>query len=302
MAAAAASQVTALQQKLDDANKQIKKLKSMQTFGIFGEEFRKWMQQDADDYMKKAIAALNKEEKDLENEEKTLKNLNEEEKDLENEEKTLKNKETLTKVRTARGLLLEADPLHPPSSKNAAKALMQIGAHDVENKDHINNPKLNELRARVRDAVAMSVRAEAEKPKDENSYQQVLDGAFGDRLDRKLRAVIMLAYHKLMSSDGVDKPDKFKSRAQQCNGRRSVPRKKRDRRNQSSGGGDARPAPNKAPAPENGGVSSTPEASSSDEAPVPEPKAPSRAGRSPSGGTVAAPAWQAEPLFVPMPT
>ena len=75
-----------IQQKLDDANKQIKKLETMQTFGIFGEEFRKWMQQDADDYMKRAIAALNKEEKDLENEEKTLKNLNEEEKDLELEE------------------------------------------------------------------------------------------------------------------------------------------------------------------------------------------------------------------------
>ena len=168
--------------------------------------------------------------------------------------------------------LLEADP---PSSKNAAKALMQIGAHDVENKDHINNPKLNELRARLRDAVAMSVRAEAEKPKDENSYQQVLDGAFGDRLDRKLRAVIMLAYHKLMSSDGVDKPDKFKSRAQRCNERRTVPRPKRERHKQSSGGGDARPALTKAP--------------------VPEPKAP-------SGGTVAAPAWQREPRFVPMTT
>ena len=50
MATAAASQVTALQQKLDDANKQIKKLESMQTFGIFGEEFRKLMQQDAADY------------------------------------------------------------------------------------------------------------------------------------------------------------------------------------------------------------------------------------------------------------
>ena len=81
MAAAAASQVTALQQKLDDANKQIKKLESMQTFGIFGEEFRKLMQQDADDYTKKAIGALN-----------------EGEEALEKEEETLKNKETLTKV------------------------------------------------------------------------------------------------------------------------------------------------------------------------------------------------------------
>ena len=80
MAAAAASQVTALQQKLDDANKQIKKLESMQTFGIFGEEFRKLMQQDADDYTKKAIGALNEEEEALKKEE------------------TLKNKETLTKV------------------------------------------------------------------------------------------------------------------------------------------------------------------------------------------------------------
>jgi len=70
-----------IQQKLDDANKQIKKLESMQTFGIFGEEFRKLMQQDADDYTKKAIGALN-----------------EGEEALEKEEETLKNKETLTKV------------------------------------------------------------------------------------------------------------------------------------------------------------------------------------------------------------
>ena len=55
MAAAEASQIQELQQELDAAKKQIKKLESMRTFG---EEFRKLMQQDAADYTEKAIENL----------------------------------------------------------------------------------------------------------------------------------------------------------------------------------------------------------------------------------------------------
>ena len=93
--------------------------------------------------------------------------------------------------------LLEADP---PSSKNAARALMLIGAHDVGGQDKDNNPTLNEWRKHLRSVVAMRVRAEAE-PKDEKSYHVVLTQAFGGNLDRGLRAVILLAYHKICEKD-----------------------------------------------------------------------------------------------------
>ena len=57
--------------------------------------------------------------------------------------------------------------------ENAALALEHIGAHDVGNQDHVNNPKPNEFRIDLRSVVAMRCRAEAE-PMDEHSYHAVL--------------------------------------------------------------------------------------------------------------------------------
>ena len=39
--------------------------------------------------------------------------------------------------------------------ENAALALEHIGAHDVGNQDHVNNPKPNELRIDLRNVLAM---------------------------------------------------------------------------------------------------------------------------------------------------
>ena len=47
--------------------------------------------------------------------------------------------------------LLEAEP----SPRNAALALEHIGAHDVGNQDHVNNPKPDELRIDLRNVLAM---------------------------------------------------------------------------------------------------------------------------------------------------
>ena len=148
---------------------------------------------------------------------------------------------------------------------------MQIGAHDEGGQDKDNNPTLNDCRKHLRDAVAMRVRAEAE-PKDEKSYHVVLTQAFGGDLDRGLRVVIHLAYHKRCKN----KPYKFESSTHKANLRRGGPRhrqQKPSRSNAAGGDGVASPALADAPAPNNGGgCSSTRGASSSQDVAAPEPK------------------------------
>ena len=92
----------------------------------------------------------------------------------------------------------------------------------------------------VRDVVVMRCRLQA-APGDRGAFLEAAEEAFGRPLDRELRAVLLLAYHKVAKG----KIDTFPSNSQLATARRGRPKPRRQR----AAGGDA-PA---GPAPEDGG-------------------------------------------------
>ena len=146
----------------------------------------------------------------------------------------------------------------------------------------------------VRDVVVVRCRSRAE-PGDRGAFLEAAEEAFGRPLDRELRAVLLLAYHKFAKN----RPDSFLSNSQLATARRGRPRPRRQRK--ARAGGTA------APQDGVGGDAAAPPTGLSHDAAVPSPKAPlpPRAARrslcaKPCGGV----AWNIadfQPLFVPLP-
>ena len=248
MLAAEDIQIQGLQRELAAAQQRIQQLR-LGAVILFGEDFKRLAQQEAAEYTTIATKALTKVEKAIGSE----------------------------PVLQAR-LFLEAEP----TPENAARALEQIGARDVGNKEQEVErlgPKPNELRIDLRNVLAMRIRAEAE-PMNEQSFDEILERAFGSigrSLDTELRAAIKLAYHKICEKKGF--ADQFPSKAKKS-------RRSRPRRSKAAGGdGVTSPALDGAPAPRNGLGAEGPVEGGA--------KAPS-----PSSGTVAVPAWKTAPQFV----
>ena len=124
----------------------------------------------------------------------------------------------------ARTLLLEGT-----CARSAALALMTIAdvANNCDNNDALLAIKAAE-RA-VRDAFVLRLRSQA-VPGNRASFLETAEEAFGRPLDVEVRAVLLLAYHKVSKG----KPDTFLSNRQLATARRGRPwprrRKQRDPR------------------------------------------------------------------------
>ena len=186
--------------------------------------------------------------------------------------------------------------LEDPCAKSAASALMAIA--DVAkgcDKEALGAVKAAE-RA-VRDVVVVRCRSRAE-PGDRGAFLEAAEEAFGRPLDRELRAVLLLAYHKFAKN----RPDTFLSNSQLATARRGRPRPRRRRAARADG----------TAAPEDGvgGDAAAPPAALSHDAAAPPPKArspPRAARRSLCAEPCRGVAWKVgdiadlEPHFVPLP-
>jgi len=117
----------------------------------------------------------------------------------------------------ARTLLLEGT-----CARSAALALMTIAdvANNCDNDDALLAIKAAE-RA-VRDAFVLRLRSQA-VPGNRASFLETAEEAFGRQLDVEVRALLLLAYHKVSKG----KPDTFLSNSQKATARRGRPRPRR---------------------------------------------------------------------------
>ena len=121
----------------------------------------------------------------------------------------------------ARTLLLEGT-----CARSAAVALMTIAdvANNCDNDDALL--AINAAERAVRDAFVLRVRSQA-VPGNRASFLETAEEAFGRPLDVEVRAVLLLAYHKVSKG----KPDTFLSNSQLATARRgrSRPRRRKQR-------------------------------------------------------------------------
>ena len=113
--------------------------------------------------------------------------------------------------------------LEDPCAKSAARALMAI-ASLVNKCDKEALGAVKAAERAVRDVIVIRCRSRAE-PGDRGAFLEAAEEAFGRPLDRELRAVLLLAYHKVAKN----RRDTFLSNSQLATARRGRPRPRRQR-------------------------------------------------------------------------
>ena len=142
--------------------------------------------------------------------------------------------------------------LEASCTKSAASAVMVV-ADVAKNCEKEVRCAVKAAERTVRDVLVMRCRCQA-VPGDKDSFLETVEQAFGRPLDQKLKAVVLLSYHKITR----DKPNKFLSKNQMENARRGGPRRRRERG--TSGDAPAGPVPE-----DSGGAAEvTPEAKSAE--------------------------------------
>jgi len=113
--------------------------------------------------------------------------------------------------------------LEASCTKGAASAVM-IVADVAKNCERTVREAVKEAERAVRDVLVMRCRCQA-VPGDKDSFLETVEEAFGGSLEQKLKAKILLSYHKITR----DKVNKFPSKNQIRNARRGGPRPRRQR-------------------------------------------------------------------------
>ena len=142
--------------------------------------------------------------------------------------------------------------LEASCTKDAASAVM-IVADVAKNCERTVREAVKEAERAVRDVLVMRCRCQA-VPGDKDSFLETVEEAFGGSLEQKLKAKILLSYHKITR----DKGNKFPSKNQIRNALRGGPRPRRQRGTK----GDAPEGP--VPEDSGGAAEVTPEAKSAE--------------------------------------
>ena len=142
--------------------------------------------------------------------------------------------------------------LEASCTKGAASAVM-IVADVAKNCECTVREAVKEAERAVRDVLVMRCRCQA-VPGNKDSFLETVEEAFGGSLEQKLKAKILLSYHKITR----DKVNKFLSKNQMRNARRGGPRPRRQRGTK----GDAPAGP--VPEDSGGAAEVTPEAKSAE--------------------------------------
>ena len=142
--------------------------------------------------------------------------------------------------------------LEASCTKGAASAVM-IVADVAKNCERTVREAVKEAERAVRDVLVMRCRCQA-VPGDKDSFLETVEEAFGGSLEQKLKAKILLSYHKITRN----KVNKFPSKNQIRNALRGGPRPRRQRGTK----GDAPAGP--VPEDSGGAAEVTPEAKSAE--------------------------------------